>query len=910
MRAGTLLERERETSLLDDAIGAGEPGVVLIEGPAGCGKSRLLDHAARAAAGADAGADAGAGRVVLRARALELERAFTFGVARQLVAPLARRWDDRRWAGGVALGDDRRLAIAHALRALLAEAAAEAGAPLVLVVDDLHWADTPSLAWLATLAEGIERPALLIAAARAGEPDAPEELLDRVRAVAGARVVVPAPLGGGAVRALAAERLGGEPDAAFVAACAEATGGNPFLLAELLAELAVDGAAPSAATAARIGGLVPATVLRALAARVRSLPDDQLALARAAAIIGHDAPLTTVAGLASLDAPRAAAAADALAAAHLLADGEPVALVHPLVGAALRETIGAHTRARMHARAAALLAADGAPDQAVAAQLVEAPPGAAPGAGRTLLKASDAAIAHGDPGTATRLLARALDEPLADADRDAAQIALAFAATASGTVPDDPALERLLAAVGGAQRAEAQLALAYRAYLRTDIDGALRAIGAGLAEPDAAPHVRARLEDLRLAARVHFPEGRADVRELAEAGPPFSAVQRGILACEAAVLGRTPADVRSLIDPIALTTLPDDLLSATIVLSFAVVALLWVDELDAAEAMLDAVQPVAQRVGSLTAAGAASYLRAHLLLRQGRPQEAIDEMQPALELSARGWEMTLQWSAARLGRAHVERGDLAGARAALELADDDPGLDRPFLLEARGDLAMAESDPAAAAARYLEAGAELEALAIGAPGAVPWQAKAALALVRAGDRERAAALAEAAVAIARAAGARRAWALGLRARAAVTQAIAPLEEAVALLDGSGLELERAYALADLGAALRRAGRPRDARAPLREALAVAEARGADPLARRAHGELRAAGGRRGPRARPDADTLTAGERRVAALAAAGRSNPEIAAELFLTRKTVEWHLGRVYRKLGISSRAALAEASF
>jgi DNA-binding CsgD family transcriptional regulator len=889
VRAGALLERERETAVIEDALGAAAPGVVLIEGSAGSGKTRLLEHARRAALDA--------GRTVLRARALELERAFTFGVARQLVGPLGRRTgiDDRRWSGDVALGDDRRLAVAHALRALLAQAAADAGAPVVLVVDDLHWADAPSLAWLAALAEGIERPALLVAAARAGEPGAPEALLDRLRAAEGARVVAPA------------QRLGGAPDAAFVAACAEATGGNPFLVSELLAELAADGAAPSAATAARIGGLVPATVLRALAARVRSLPEDQLALARAAAIIGHDAPLATVAELASLDPARAAAAADALAAAQLLADGEPVALVHPLVGAALRETIGAHTRSRMHARAAALLAAGGAPDQAVAAQLVEAPPGAAPGAGRTLLAASGAAIAHGDPGTATRLLARALDEPLADADRDAAQIALAFAATASGAVPDDPALERLLAAVGGAQRAEAQLALGYRAYLRTDVAGALRAVDAGLAERDATPEVRARLTDLRLAARVQSPDGRGDVRALAAAGPPFTDVQRGILACEAAVLGRTPADVRALTDPIALTTLPDDLLSATIVLSFAVVALLWVDELEAAEALLDAVQPAAQRAGSLTAAGAASYLRAHLLLRHGRPQEAIDEMQPALELSARGWDMTLQWSAARLGRAHLERGDLEGARAALALAGDDPTIDRPFLLEARGDLALAESDPAAAAERYLEAGADLAAFRIAAPGAIPWQAKAALALVRAGDRERAAALAEEAVATARAAGVRRAGALGLRARAAVTGTIAPLQEAVALLDGSGLDLERAYALADLGAALRRAGRARDARAPLREALAVAEARGADPLAERAHGELRAAGGRRGPRAR--ADALTASERRVAALAAAGRSNPEIAAELFLTRKTVEWHLGRVYRKLGISSRAALRDAA-
>jgi DNA-binding CsgD family transcriptional regulator len=135
-----------------------------------------------------------------------------------------------------------------------------------------------------------------------------------------------------------------------------------------------------------------------------------------------------------------------------------------------------------------------------------------------------------------------------------------------------------------------------------------------------------------------------------------------------------------------------------------------------------------------------------------------------------------------------------------------------------------------------------------------------------------------------------------------------LREAVAQLEGSPARLEHARALADLGAALRRSNHRADARDPLRLALDAADACGARPLADRARQELRAAGGRpRRPRI-SGAAALTASERRVAAMAADGLSNPEIARALFVTKKTVETHLGNAYRKLDIRSRGQLAGA--
>jgi DNA-binding NarL/FixJ family response regulator len=135
-----------------------------------------------------------------------------------------------------------------------------------------------------------------------------------------------------------------------------------------------------------------------------------------------------------------------------------------------------------------------------------------------------------------------------------------------------------------------------------------------------------------------------------------------------------------------------------------------------------------------------------------------------------------------------------------------------------------------------------------------------------------------------------------------------LEEALAELQRSSARLERALALLELGAAIRRAGRRAEARLPLREALEQATACGADAVASRAHDELVAAGAR--PRRDPveSRNNLTASELRVARMAADGMTNRAIAQALFLTENTIETHLRSVFRKVGIRSRSQLARA--
>jgi DNA-binding NarL/FixJ family response regulator len=188
---------------------------------------------------------------------------------------------------------------------------------------------------------------------------------------------------------------------------------------------------------------------------------------------------------------------------------------------------------------------------------------------------------------------------------------------------------------------------------------------------------------------------------------------------------------------------------------------------------------------------------------------------------------------------------------------------------------------------------------------------AAQALLRLGEHERARDLAEAELADARVFAAPRALGIALRIAGLARggeQGLELLGESVAALRSSPALLERAHSLAEFGAALRRAGQRAAAKEPLAEALDLAAHCGARPLAARAREELKATGARPRREWRTGVEALTPSELRVARLAAEGRSNREIAHELYVTLKTIEGHLARAYAKLGIDGRGQLADA--
>ncbi|HYY79697.1 MAG TPA: AAA family ATPase [Actinomycetes bacterium] len=423
-----MLEREAEIATIQGlvaAVGGGVGRLLVVEGVAGMGKTRLLG-VARAAGRA-------AGLEVLAARAGELEREFAFGVVRQLFEPLlARASAEERaeltaGAAGLALplfqqptagGDaaDSSFAMLHGLYWLAANLALRR--PALLAIDDLHWADVTSLRWVAYLARRLEGLPLLVAvAARPPEQSPQAALLTEVLADPAAAVLRPGALRTAAVAALARDAFAVEPDPAFVAACETTTGGNPLYLRALLETLAQERVAPIAASAGRVLKTGPEAVARAVSLRLARLPAVADTLARAAAVLGDGTRLQHAAALADLGVEPAAQAATMLVRSGLLRMEDPLEFVHPVVRTAIYQQLSADERSSAHRRAAELFVAAGAPSQQAAAHLLATLPTGDRFVSEVLRRAAEQSLSQGAPQAAVAYLRRALAEPVTDAER-------------------------------------------------------------------------------------------------------------------------------------------------------------------------------------------------------------------------------------------------------------------------------------------------------------------------------------------------------------------------------------------------------------------------------------------------------------------------------------------------------------
>jgi hypothetical protein len=342
-----LLERGQELARIESVLAearAGRGAFVVIEGPAGIGKTALL-ATARTAAKSE-------GMRVLRSRGAELERDFAFGVVRQLFeTPLAEaseyeRADLLQGAAGLAAGllglpgapptngqpssgVDPSFAILHGLYWLCANLTARG--PVCLVVDDIHWADAASLRYLAFLLTRLEElDAALIVATRPREAGTDAELLATLATDPSADVIRLAPLTGAGVAQLVQSRLAVVPDPSFVEACVRATQGMPFLLHELLEALNEARIGPTAEAARDVERIGARTVGRSIRLRLRRLPENAGRLARALAVL-EQSDLLQAARLAGLEEIEAAEAAELLATAGILEARRPLTFIHPIV---------------------------------------------------------------------------------------------------------------------------------------------------------------------------------------------------------------------------------------------------------------------------------------------------------------------------------------------------------------------------------------------------------------------------------------------------------------------------------------------------------------------------------------------------------------------------------------------------
>jgi ATP/maltotriose-dependent transcriptional regulator MalT len=306
-------------------------------------------------------------------------------------------------------------------------------------------------------------------------------------------------------------------------------------------------------------------------------------------------------------------------------------------------------------------------------------------------------------------------------------------------------------------------------------------------------------------------------------------------------------------------------------------------------------------------------VRAEVRLRAGALEDAEADANAALTIYSAGGRMGVLAATAWSVQALTEQGELDAAAAAAEaIAGPPEAVDDSYpslrLLHSRARLRLAQGDPAAALADLLECGRRAERIGERNPALLDWRSQAALALAKLERREEAIALAAEEVELATAFGAPRAIGIALCVAGVLEGDVARLQQAVDTLAGAPAVLERARALAHLGIALRHRRRIVDAREPLRAALDLADRCGAQPLAELARTELKITGARPRRIQLTGLRALTTNERRVAAMAADGLANREIAESLFVSHKTIEKHLSAAYQKLGIRTRGELAGA--
>jgi DNA-binding NarL/FixJ family response regulator len=927
-----LVQREEEIGAIElwlDGVREGEGGIGLLEGAAGIGKSVLLR------AVAERGESIGLG--VLRARGGEVERSAAWAVARELLLPGVTSLDrEELWKGSAAPaaailegvpaeewpGPDQAFRVAHALTSVVVALAEQR--PLVLLVDDAHWGDLPSLRWLEFLSrrlEGVRTLMVLAARPAEGPGDRALELL-----ATRARVLRPRPLGPDAVEEVVAAHFNGRPEPEFVAACHEVTGGNPFLLIELLREAGEARLAARGSEAERVRGLRPGSVRRLALLRLASLGVGAIDLARAVAILGDGAVPTTAGALAGLSEQAVIAATDALVAAQIFTNDPELSFVHPLMRSVIYEDIAPAARAVWHRKAAQLLAQRDRTAGSVAAQLLLAERTGDSWAVARLLDGARAARQRGAPEVACELADRALREPPSAAIRATVLRELALAELDLGRVEGVEHLREALGAVASAQeRALLALLLGPTLIVLNHHEEAIDLLAARLGElsPDAEPELYAALEAELIAAGLALPATVPSARERIEV-----ALGRGrgsmldldgrilaLIGFEAVGQGRIE-DGLVLIRH-ALSQRPaGPLHGMPVTVNFGAAALRWADQLDEAlEVWTHEVEDARHHSAPLRLAWASDN-RAIVLLRRGEVAAAEADARTAVELMDVLYPRPIAVALGTHAEALLETGapdDAAQLIARAPLGDSDVEFDNVFRAEPlrvrarvrawRGDLRGALADLQRIerlAARY----------GFVNPGVTPWRAQASLVHGALGDTGSAQRLVEDEIDQARNVGSQRALGSALRVRGLLRRehGLEDLSEAVGILAAGQDRLEHIRALVDLGAALRRAGRRTAARSPLREALDLAARGGATALASSARTELLASGARPRRDELRGRDALTASERRIAMLAAEGRSNREIAQALFVTLRTVETHLTHAYSKLGIECREQLAGA--
>ena len=929
--------REAETAVLGEAldrVASGRRAVVLIEGEAGIGKTRLLDAALEDARGR--------GMQVAAGRAEELERTRPFGAVADAFGCVRSSHDPRRAAIGelLATGGDRernpvtvtsdpglRFRVVDALADLVEELALPG--PLVIGLDDLQWADPSSLLTLSALSRRVEYlPVGLIACFRPA-PRPPE--LDRLvawLAVTAGRHLSLGGLTGQAVTDLVTDAVAAVPGRTLLAGISGAAG-NPLFVTEMLGALAQEGMIETSAGRAEVAQMIlPPTLRLTILRRLSFLPDDTLHALRAASILGSSFTMSDL----SVTMARSAlelfqVLAEAITGRVLEDDGARLRFRHDLIRDAIYEDLPATIRSGLHREAGQRLARAGAPSLQVAEQLAR-------GAGQDdteaiswLTRAAREAAAK-SPDVAADLMGRAVGLMSAgDPGRDRLLAERAGSLMLAGRIPDALAACRLLLG----------------RHHDLDIDGPVRiSLGHALL---AQGQVRDALQELERAGQS--PALTIAERGAAQAWAGFTCMSLGDLDGAAALAAQARSAAASAGDhqttSIALSTaarisesrghLQEALEIAEEAVRLADESpgrmghrfpvcvtrgriLTELDRLPDAKSALGAGMRICEEMGVRWALSFHQVYLAYGRFLAGEWDDAAAELEASLKLAEEIGEIySFVYAYGLLSRISVHRNDLGRAREAAAAADRNlagwgsghsmtwVAWPRALILEAGGEAGRALATMASLWDWCVSAGLALEYPAIGAD-----LVRLALA---AGDLRRAR---QASAAVAEvASGNDVAWMTGeaLRCQGLIEDDPEILQAAADAHARGSRPLGLALTCENAGSAFARHGHAERALPLLDQAAGIYERLGAARDLARAEAALREAGirrGRRGTRSRPQFGwhALTPTEHSVADLVAEGLSNPQIGARLYISHRTVQTHLAHIFAKLDISARAQLA----
>jgi len=924
-----LLERDREIELLRQSLERarrGVGGLVMVEGEQGTGKSSLLQHA-RAEADGQA-------FQVLNARGSVLEQGFSWAVVRQLFEhqrvdragealeeadaetpplslPSQVNSDGATTQGEREEGEDALYSLLQGMYGICRDASLRS--PQLLLVDDAQWIDTESARFINYLVNRLENHKILVVLAVTR--GAHEPVQDLLMAVCGSPVAVLtrlAPLSKEAVRRRITERLGSGVHDGVLHACFDLTEGNPLHLAELLDQMIGLGLTPDESSIPEILLLTPARISWHMRSRLRDLPPTAEVLASAIAVLNGHAEPQHCAQVSGLDEAEMFDAAGCLREADVLRPGMP----YRFRRAAMRQVVYSHMsprdRGSAHRRSARSLQTAGAQVSEVAEHLVRTDPAGDPWAVTVLRSASRGAMLGGDPRAAIRYLRHALAEPLSEQPQPAI---LAQLGSAELRAHRPSAVDRLVEAQckveelesGSAVRADLGVALAASARYEEALAVLCQDQNSASGQVRALASVLSRLIPGELRRRV------------TPAVVPGTRTLRSHAAAEALTRGLHVRRVRglaaaALADGDLATDHDTELTSASI----AAWTLAQCDDLGTAEQALDEHMRRAAARGQLLTVNTAQSLRARVLYDTGRLEEAERTARVVLRhQSATSLRPAcVPLAAAVLVHCLIDTGRPEKAADFLDrtgLAGQLPEAAMFVPLRvARGRLSIRLARFGAGLAEIIDCRDLAARQGWWYPSAIcEYLSDAVRALIRSGESAAAAELALGELERARAFGAARPLAVALRTYGELkggAEGLVLVEEAHRLLDGLPDAVERARTLVALGSVLRRAGQRSAARRRLDAGRELAQKIGAAELEAEARSELRLAGARPTRSGSSASMPLTPAEERVAQKAATGLSNREIAQALFVTVKTVEWHLSQTYAKLGIAKRSELSDA--